>query len=81
MKKEAFGNILGKRENAGNHLMVPKLTRLINLFPNKSGFLRVCSTSLLKTLGKGEIAHNEQFLLFPQCFQPFWRTIPHFHQT
>ena len=21
------------------------------------------------TLGKGEIAHNEQFLLFPQCFQ------------
>ena len=20
-------------------------------------------------LGKGEIAHNEQFLLFPQCFQ------------
>ena len=23
----------------------------------------------LKTLGKGEIAHYEQFLLFPQCFQ------------
>ena len=22
-----------------------------------------------KTLGKGEIARNEQFLLFPQCFQ------------
>ena len=22
-----------------------------------------------KTLGKGEIAHNGQFLLFPQCFQ------------
>ena len=22
----------------------------------------------LKTLEKGEIAHNEQFLLFPQCF-------------
>ena len=22
-----------------------------------------------KTLGKGEIAHYEQFLLFPQCFQ------------
>ena len=21
---------------------------------------------------KGEIAHNEQFLLFPQCFLPFW---------
>ena len=25
-------------------------------------------TSLLKTLEKGEIAHNEQFLFFPQCF-------------
>ena len=22
-----------------------------------------------KTLGKGQIAHYEQFLLFPQCFQ------------
>ena len=21
------------------------------------------------TVGKGEIAHHEQFLLFPQCFQ------------
>ena len=21
-------------------------------------------------MGKGEIAHNEQFLLFPQCFLP-----------
>ena len=28
-------------------------------FPNKPWFLRVCSTSLLKTVGKGEIAHNE----------------------
>ena len=23
------------------------------------------------TIGKGEIAGNEQFLLFPQCFQSF----------
>ena len=23
------------------------------------------------TVGKGEIACNKQFLLFPQCFQPF----------
>ena len=37
-------------------------------FPNKPWFLRVCCTSLLKTLGKGEIARNEQFLHFPQCF-------------
>ena len=32
------------------------------------------------TVGKGEIAPKEQFLLFPQCFLPFWRTPCHFHQ-
>ena len=32
------------------------------MFTVESWFLRVCSTSLLKTLGKGEIAGNEQFL-------------------
>ena len=37
-------------------------------FPNKPWFLHVCSTSLLKTHGKGEIVCNEQFLLFHQCF-------------
>ena len=32
-------------------------------------FLRVCRKSLLKTLWeKGEIARNEQFLLFPSAF-------------
>ena len=52
----------------------------ISPFPNNPWFLRVCFTSLLKTLGKGEIAHNEQFFLFPQCFMTFWRTFCHFHQ-
>ena len=33
-----------------------------------------------KNCGKGEIAHNEQFLLFPRCFLPVWRTFCHFHQ-
>ena len=32
------------------------------------------------TMGKGEIAHNKQFFLFPQCFPPFWRTLCHFHR-
>ena len=32
------------------------------------------------TMGKGEIAHNKQFLLFPQCFLPIWKTFHHFHQ-
>ena len=46
-----------------------------NPFPNQSSFLRVCITSLLKTLrggGEGEIARNEQFLLFSSTvFYPF----------
>ena len=33
------------------------------------------------TVGKGEIARNEQFLLFPQFFSTLWRTFSHFHQT
>ena len=37
-------------------------------FPNKPWFLRVCSVSLENTEGKGEIAHNKQFLLFPPVF-------------
>ena len=36
--------------------------------------------SFKKTWGKGEIARNEQFLLFPQCFLPVWRTFFLFHQ-
>ena len=31
------------------------------------------------TVGKGEIARNEQFLLFQLCFLPFLRTFCHFH--
>ena len=31
------------------------------------------------TVGKGEIARNEQFFLFPQCFLPFWRPLCLFH--
>ena len=36
--------------------------------------------SFENTAGKGEIARNEQFLLFPQCFLPVWRTFCHFQQ-
>ena len=40
----------------------------VNPFLNKPLFLHVCSTSLLKTVREKE---KLQFLLFPQCFQPF----------
>ena len=52
----------------------------LNPFPNEPWFLRDCITRLLKTLGKGEIARNEQFLLFKKCFLLFWRNFGHFHQ-
>ena len=32
------------------------------------------------TVGKGEIARNEQFLLFPHCFLSVCRTFFHFYQ-
>ena len=34
--------------------------------------------SFESTVGKGEIASYEQFLLFSQCFLPFYRTFFHF---
>ena len=53
---------------------------LVNPFPNKPWFLCVCSTnlSLENSVGKGEIARNKQFLLFPLCFPPILRTFRHF---
>ena len=45
----------------------------LNPFPNKPCFLLVCSPFPFKnTSEKGEIARNEQFLFFPQCFLPVW---------
>ena len=54
------------------------LSYIFNPVPNKPWLLLVCITSLLKTVGKGEIACNEQFLLFPLCVQPIWRTLSFF---
>ena len=51
------------------------------LFPSKPLYSRVWSTSLLKTpWAKGEIARNEQFLLFPHCFLLFCKMFLNFHQ-
>ena len=49
----------------------------VNPFPNKPWFLCACSTSLLKTpIGKGEIFHNEQFLLFQVFFTHLENCVP-----
>ena len=50
-------------------------------FPNKPWFFTCLQyKSLENTVGKGEIARNKQFLFFPQCFLPVWRTFCHFRQ-
>ena len=52
-----------------------------NPFQHNDTFWRPWKTSLLKNnVGKGEIACNEQFLLFPQCFLLVWITFCHFRQ-
>ena len=52
-----------------------------NPFPNTPLYFTCLQyTSFEKTLGKGEIARNEQFLFIPQCFLPVWRTSCPFHQ-
>ena len=33
-----------------------------------------------KTVGNGEIARDEQFLIFPQCFLLVWITFFHFRE-
>ena len=50
------------------HFILKKSVSIVNPRSNlaKFWFLRVYSTSLLKTLWKQEIARNEQFLLYPQ---------------
>ena len=53
----------------------------LTLSQTSPGFYVSAVQIFWKHCGKGEIAHNEQFLLFPQCFLPIWRTFSHFHQV
>ena len=57
-----------------NHLMIYP-------FP-KQALVFTClqCMSFENTAGKEEIAHNNQFLLFSECFLPIWITFCHFHQ-
>ena len=49
-------------------------------FPNKPWFLCLQLKSFENTVGKGEIARNEQFLLVPQWYLLVWRPFCSFHQ-
>ena len=51
--------------------------RLADLTPTYTSRILTCLQykSFENTVGKGEIARNEQFLLCPQCFLPIWRRV------
>ena len=48
----------------------------LTLSHTRPGFYVSAVQVFENTLGKGEIAHSEQFLLFPQYFPPTWKTLP-----
>ena len=54
---------------------------IFNPFPHYDTFLTPLGNKPFEnTVGKGEIARNDQFLLFPQCFLPVRITVFHFRQ-
>ena len=62
-----------------NKKMAEMIELAINPFPNKPWFLTCLQyKSFENTVGKGEIARNEQFLLFPLCFLPIWGAFCYF---
>ena len=79
-------NIEGKGDFSFSHNVFKRLLsqtrQKVSLFGNElsPGFYVSHHNSFENTLGKGEIAHSIQVLLFPQCFLPFWRTFCPFHQ-
>ena len=56
---------------ADSNIPLPTQQHLLTLLGNKL---------FENTVGKGEIARNKQFLLFPKCFLPVWITFFHFCQ-
>ena len=56
-----------------------RLVMGLTLSQTSSGFYLSAHKPIENTSGKGEIARIEQFLLFPQCFLPVWKTFSHFH--
>ena len=72
MKQTNFGHSLAREL-----LMIS----LLQPFP-KQALVFTCLQykPLENTVGKGEIARIEQFLLFPHCFLPFWRIFSHLYK-
>ena len=67
---ELYGK--GFSEQKKSQISCSLMKKTFNPFRNKSSE---------NTVGNGEIACNEQFLLFTPCFLPFLSTFHHFHQN
>ena len=57
-------------------------SEFLNHFPNKPWFLRICSTSILKTLYEREksLLITINFSFSHSVCLPIWRTFCHFHE-
>ena len=54
---------------------------VLTLSQTSPGFYVSAFKVFENTVGKGETARNEQFLLFSQCFLPILRTFCHINQV
>ena len=83
--RELHRNIVERAEHVGNllfrntcNLEQPKLLwwgKKFNSFPSKPWFLRVCSTSPMKTLWQ-----KRKLLAMSKCCLSCWKTFCHFHK-
>ena len=67
-----FKNVLTKREISFH--------RILTISQASPGFYVFAVQVFCKHCGKGEMARDNQFLLFPQCFLSFWRKFSRIYQ-
>ena len=71
-----------KADNILNEVELFTIGHNLILSQTSPCFYRSCfyRKSFENTVGKREIARTEQFILFPHCFLPCWRTLYYFHR-
>ena len=66
-------------ENREIARLFPQYFKMTYPFPKQAlVFMYLQDKSIENTVGKGEIARNKQFLLFPQCFLAILENFPSF---
>ena len=71
-------NLANAKENVKNKM--PSINLKLPFPKEALVFTCLQYKSFENTVGKGEIARNEQFHLFPQCFLTIWITFSHIYQ-